>query len=106
MGDEDRVYYDDRNSATEGSTDYAFIEDFNPAQDKIQLRGDRDRMFYNDRNPATTGDTDYALIKGFDFSQDTIQLQGDRSMYDLSFYTDGSGTTFTNIFLYAQRGLE
>ena len=62
------------------------------------ILGDRDRMLYNDRNPATAGDTDYALIKGFDFSQDTIQLQGDRSMYDLSFYTDGSGTTFVNIF--------
>ena len=62
------------------------------------ILGDRDRMFYNDRNPATAGNTDYALIKGFDFSQDTIQLQGDRSMYDLSFYTDGSGTTLANIF--------
>ena len=67
------------------------------------MLGDRDRMFYNDRNPATAGDTDYALIRGFDFSQDTIQLQGDRSMYDLSFYTDGSGTTFANI-LYLEPG--
>ncbi|MEL6494765.1 MAG: hypothetical protein AAFQ41_06535 [Cyanobacteria bacterium J06623_7] len=67
------------------------------------ILGDRDRMFYNDRNPNTGGDTDYALIRGFDFDQDTIQLQGDRSMYDLTFYTDGSGTTLANL-LYLEPG--
>ena len=41
LGDENQVYYDDRNAATEGSTDYAWIEDFNPEQDQIQLKGDR-----------------------------------------------------------------
>lgn|GEM_PF-835127 len=41
LGDENRVYYDDRNSTTEGSTDYGLIEDFNPNRDKIQLNGDR-----------------------------------------------------------------
>jgi Ca2+-binding RTX toxin-like protein len=41
LGDKNQVYYDDRNSQTEGSTDYALIQDFNPAQDKIQLKGDR-----------------------------------------------------------------
>ncbi|MEO0926320.1 MAG: hypothetical protein AAFY63_10680, partial [Cyanobacteria bacterium J06643_13] len=41
LGDENQVYYNDRNPNTEGSTDYAFIEDFNPAQDRIQLQGDR-----------------------------------------------------------------
>jgi Ca2+-binding RTX toxin-like protein len=41
LGDRNQVYYDDRNSRTEGSTDYALIEDFNAAQDKIQLKGDR-----------------------------------------------------------------
>ncbi|NJO98095.1 MAG: hypothetical protein HC764_20600 [Pleurocapsa sp. CRU_1_2] len=39
LGDKNQVYYDDRNSRTEGSTDYALIEDFNSAQDKIQLKG-------------------------------------------------------------------
>ena len=41
LGDQQQVYYDDRNSNTEGSSDYALIEDFNPQQDKIQLKGDR-----------------------------------------------------------------
>ncbi|WP_146132112.1 FG-GAP-like repeat-containing protein [Pleurocapsa sp. CCALA 161] len=41
LGDKNQVYYDDRNSLTEGSTDYVLIEDFNSAQDKIQLKGDR-----------------------------------------------------------------
>ena len=67
------------------------------------MLGDRDRMFYNDRNPDTAGDTDYALIQEFDFLEDTIQLQGSRNMYDLSFYRDGSGTTFANI-LYLEPG--
>ena len=41
LGDHKQIYYDDRNSNTEGSSDYALIEDFNPQQDKIQLKGDR-----------------------------------------------------------------
>ena len=41
LGDEERIYYNDRNSNTEGSSDYAFIEDFNRDRDQIQLKGDR-----------------------------------------------------------------
>ncbi len=41
LGDQKQVYYDDRNPNTEGGADYALIEDFNPQQDKIQLKGDR-----------------------------------------------------------------
>jgi len=50
LGDENQVYYRDRNLNTEGGADYAFIEDFDPQQDQIQLVGDRslyDLSFYN-----------------------------------------------------------
>ena len=40
LGNKDRIYYDDRNSGTSGSTDYALIKDFDPAQDQILLKGD------------------------------------------------------------------
>ena len=51
LGDEDRIYYDDRNSTTNGSADYALIEDFDLSQDKIQLKGARSLYslsFYTD----------------------------------------------------------
>ena len=51
LGDKERIYYDDRNSKTEGSTDYALIEDFDSSRDKIQLTGDRSLYslaFYTD----------------------------------------------------------
>ena len=65
--------------------------------------GDEDRVYYDDRNSNTDGSTDYALIEDFDSSQDKIQLKGDRRLYSLSFYTDGRGVSFANIF-YAQSG--
>jgi Ca2+-binding RTX toxin-like protein len=39
LGDKERLYYSDRNAQTEGSTDYGLIRDFDPTQDKIQLKG-------------------------------------------------------------------
>ncbi|MEO1669896.1 MAG: hypothetical protein AAFR77_03775 [Cyanobacteria bacterium J06631_2] len=62
LGDENQVYYDDRNSATEGSTDYALIEDFNPGQDQIQLKGDRNNYslaFYPDGQGNTLANLFY-----------------------------------------------
>lgn len=63
----------------------------------LLILGDSDRMFYNDRDPETEGSTDYALIREFDFSEDSILLQGNRTMYDLTFFTNGSGTTSANL---------
>jgi Ca2+-binding RTX toxin-like protein len=62
LGDKNQVYYDDRNSARDGSTDYALIEDFNPAQDKIQLKGDRSLYslsFFADGNGKTLANLFY-----------------------------------------------
>jgi Ca2+-binding RTX toxin-like protein len=56
LGDKNQVYYDDRNAQTEGAADYGLISDFNPAQDKIQLKGDRSLYslsFYNDAQGTT-----------------------------------------------------
>ncbi|MBD2302223.1 Calx-beta domain-containing protein [Nostoc sp. FACHB-190] len=39
LGDVANIYYDDRNTSTNGSNDYAIITDFNPLEDKIQLKG-------------------------------------------------------------------
>ncbi|MDX2211918.1 MAG: hypothetical protein SFY66_01395 [Oculatellaceae cyanobacterium bins.114] len=39
LGDRSMVFYDDGNSITAGLSDYALIVDFNPGQDKIQLKG-------------------------------------------------------------------
>jgi Ca2+-binding RTX toxin-like protein len=39
LGDSNNIYYDDRNTSTIGTTDYALIVDFNPTEDKIQLQG-------------------------------------------------------------------
>jgi VCBS repeat-containing protein len=33
------VYYDDGNTSSSGSNDYAYIADFNPLEDKVQLQG-------------------------------------------------------------------
>mgnify|MGYP003465982497 CR=1 FL=1 len=62
LGDKNQVYYDDRNSPRDGSTDYALIEDFNPAQDKIQLKGDRSLYslsFFADGNDKTLANLFY-----------------------------------------------
>jgi Ca2+-binding RTX toxin-like protein len=62
LGDKNQVYYDDRNSQTEGSADYALIRDFNLAQDKIQLKGDRSLYslsFYNDAQGTTLANIFY-----------------------------------------------
>ena len=74
LGDQKQVYYDDRNSNTEGSNDYALIEDFNPQQDKIQLKGDKPNGMASQRNS-----------------------------YKLSFFTGSQGNTSANI-LYLQPG--
>ena len=39
LGDSKNFYYDDGNSANPGNDDYALIVDFNPIEDKIQLKG-------------------------------------------------------------------
>ncbi|MBD2461593.1 hypothetical protein H6G89_11080 [Oscillatoria sp. FACHB-1407] len=39
LGNASAVFYDDGNSVTPGLNDYALIVDFNPTQDKIQLKG-------------------------------------------------------------------
>jgi Ca2+-binding RTX toxin-like protein len=39
LGDSANVYYDDRNTTTGGTTDYATIYDFNPNEDIVQLQG-------------------------------------------------------------------
>ncbi len=39
LGDAANIYYDDRNTTTNGGNDYATITDFNPSQDKVQLQG-------------------------------------------------------------------
>jgi Ca2+-binding RTX toxin-like protein len=39
LGDATRVYYDDRDPSTDGSTDLATIADFNKLEDRIQLHG-------------------------------------------------------------------
>jgi Ca2+-binding RTX toxin-like protein len=39
LGDARTVYYDDRDRLTQGRTNYALITDFNPLEDKIQLKG-------------------------------------------------------------------
>ncbi|MBW4534137.1 MAG: FG-GAP repeat protein [Pleurocapsa minor HA4230-MV1] len=62
LGDKNQIYYDDRNSRTDGSTDYALIEDFNSAQDKIQLKGDRSLYslsFFADGNGQTLANLYY-----------------------------------------------
>ena len=62
LGDKNQVYYDDRNSPRDGSTDYALIEDFNVAQDKIQLKGDRSLYslsFFADGNGKTLANLFY-----------------------------------------------
>jgi hypothetical protein len=62
LGDKNQVYYDDRNVQTEGSTDYGLIRDFDPAQDKIQLKGDRSLYrlsFYNDAQGITLANIFY-----------------------------------------------
>ncbi len=51
LGDANQIYYDDRNPNTQGETDFALIEDFDPQQDQIQLQGDRslyDLSFFTD----------------------------------------------------------
>jgi hypothetical protein len=68
LGDKHRVYYSDRNSQTEGATDYGLIKNFDPTQDQIQLKGD--------------------------YPSGTLR---DRSSYSLSFFTSGS-STLANIF--------
>ena len=60
--------------------------------------GNEDTIYYNDRNSETSGDTDYALIRDFNADRDLILLKGNSSLYELSFYTNGSGTNFANIF--------
>ncbi|NEQ47521.1 MAG: hypothetical protein F6K00_29855 [Leptolyngbya sp. SIOISBB] len=39
LGNAYSIFYDDFNSDTNGTNDYALITDFNPAEDKIQLQG-------------------------------------------------------------------
>ncbi|MEM8675857.1 MAG: hypothetical protein AAGF83_18585, partial [Cyanobacteria bacterium P01_G01_bin.67] len=39
LGDRQQVYYNDRNPNDAGATSYGVLEDFNPQQDRIQLRG-------------------------------------------------------------------
>ncbi|NCR42608.1 MAG: calcium-binding protein [Microcystis aeruginosa W13-11] len=39
LGDAVKIYYDNLNTTTAGTSDYASITDFNPTQDTIQLRG-------------------------------------------------------------------
>ncbi|WP_242057682.1 Calx-beta domain-containing protein [Nostoc sp. FACHB-87] len=39
LGDSANIYYDDRNTSTNGGNDYATITDFNPNEDKVQLQG-------------------------------------------------------------------
>ncbi|MEM1278516.1 MAG: Calx-beta domain-containing protein [Cyanobacteria bacterium P01_H01_bin.152] len=39
LGDANWIGYDDRNTNTSGTNDYALITDFNPAEDTIQLQG-------------------------------------------------------------------
>jgi RHS repeat-associated protein len=39
LGTTNWIAYDDRNTSTTGTNDYALITDFNPAEDKIQLQG-------------------------------------------------------------------
>jgi VCBS repeat-containing protein len=41
LGDTDWLGYDDRNSATDGTSDYASIVGFNSSEDKIQLQGSK-----------------------------------------------------------------
>ncbi len=39
LGDETNVFYDDRNSATAGRSNYALVTGFNTSDDVIQLNG-------------------------------------------------------------------
>jgi RHS repeat-associated protein len=39
LGDATNIYFDDRNTATNGNTNYAIIKDLNLLEDKIQLKG-------------------------------------------------------------------
>ncbi|BAZ10924.1 hypothetical protein NIES4071_27480 [Calothrix sp. NIES-4071] len=39
LGDSANIYYDDRNTLTNGNNDYATLTDFNPSEDKVQLQG-------------------------------------------------------------------
>ncbi len=55
LGDERNIYYDDRNTSTNGNNDYATITDFNPVEDIIQLKGAASdyRLELNARGTAT-----------------------------------------------------
>ena len=39
LGNADNIYYDDGDASTNGNFDYAFIGDFNPDEDTVQLQG-------------------------------------------------------------------
>ena len=59
LGNATNVYYDDGNTATNGNTDYATITDFNPLEDKVQLRG----TLANYRLEVAGSNTNLYLVK-------------------------------------------
>ncbi|MEM7762350.1 MAG: hypothetical protein AAF298_30170, partial [Cyanobacteria bacterium P01_A01_bin.40] len=56
LGDRQQVYYNDCNPNDGGATSYGVLEDFNPQQDRIQLRGsanDYQLSFYDNGRGGT-----------------------------------------------------
>ena len=56
LGDRDRLFYDDANAQTAGSSDYALVREFDSSEDTIQLQGDRSQYrlaFYTDGGGTT-----------------------------------------------------
>jgi len=59
LGNATNVYYDDGDTATNGNNDYATITDFNPFDDKVQLRG----TLANYRLEVAGSNTNLYLVK-------------------------------------------
>jgi len=73
LGDSTQIYYDDRNTTSGGTGDYAYISDFNNSQDRIQLAGtasnyiltvDNNNTYISINKPGSEPDELIASIAG------------------------------------------
>lgn len=64
LGDKDKSYYNDGIDSDPGRTDYAQIFEFNPAEDKIVIKGPLDNYVIGDAGDATLGTVIYQKTAG------------------------------------------
>jgi RHS repeat-associated protein len=130
LGSNTRAFYDDGNTTTNGSTDYALITDFNPNEDVIELYGAKssysfvvsglDTNLYIDK-PGTELDELIAVIAGvtgldinspafvnkdpavFEFSQPTFS-GNENGVVEVTVTRTGSATNAVSVAVSLQNG--